>query len=92
MLPKILNLEKFIRLAIHFCDLNTLNKICLISKKYYKCIKPIINKIIMEKVYNYNKNNKNKYKNKIKSSLLKFSSLSEISKNFIRKKIQRSFI
>ena len=86
LLPKILNLEKFIRLAIHFCDLNTLNKICLISKKYYKCIKPIINKIIMEKVYNYNKNNKNKYKNKIKSSLLKFSSLSEISKTLLEKK------
>jgi hypothetical protein len=86
LLPKILNLEKFIRISILFCDLETLNKLCLISKKYYKCIKPIINKIIMEKVYNYNKNNKNKYKNKIKSSLLKFSSLSEISKTLLEKK------
>ena len=86
LLPKILSLENFIKISIHFCDLDTLNKLCLISKKYYKCIKPIINKIIMEKVYNYNKNNKDKYKNKIKSSLLKFSSLSEISKILLDKK------
>lgn len=89
LIPKILNIEKVIKISIHFCDLNTLNKICLISKKYYKYIKPIINKIIMEKVYKYNKknkNNKNKYKNKIKSSLLKFSSLSEISRTLLEKK------
>ena len=86
IIPNLLKESNIIEMVIHFCDLNSLNKLCLISKKYYIHIKPFIYKIIRENVFNYNKKSINNYKNKIKISLFKFSSLSEMSKALLEKK------
>ena len=85
-LEKIFSLENITEITINFCDLNTLNKLCLLSKRNYQYIKPIIYKIIRNKVFNYNKSTNNKYKNKIKNHLLKYSNLSNVSKFLIEKK------
>ena len=86
IIPDILKNVKIIETFIHFCDLNTINKLCLISKKYYIFIKPVIYEIIRKKVFDYNKKSVNKYKNKIKISLFKFSPLSEMSRALLEKK------
>ena len=86
IISKILYKDNIIETLINFCDLETLNKLCLISKKYYHYIKPNIYKIIRQKVFNYNKIGNNTNKNKIKNSLFKYSSLSEMSKILLEKK------
>ena len=85
-IKKIIDFENVIEIIINFCDLETLNKLCLISKKFYKNIRLVIYKIIMKKVFNYNKKKNNNYKNKIKSSIFKYSTLSEKSNSLLEKK------
>ena len=85
-IESILLFENITEIIFNFCDLKSLNKLCLLSKKIYQYIKPIIYKIIRNKVFNYNKDTNNKYKNKIKSSLFKYSSLSEKSPLLLEKK------
>ena len=83
---KVFSLENITEIIIKFCDLKAINKLCLLCKKYYQYIKPIILKIIRIKVFNYNKNANNKYKNKIKTSLFNYSSLSSKSNFLLEKK------
>ena len=85
-IENILLIENIVEKIFKFCDLKSLNKLCLLSKKIYQYIKPIIYKNIRNKVFNYNKDANNKYKNKIKSSLFKYSSLSEKSPLLLEKK------
>ena len=86
IISNLLDKDSIIETFISFCDLETLNKSCLISKNYYNHIKPIIYKIIMQKVFNYNNNIGINHKNKIKNSLFKYSSLSQMSSILLEKK------
>ena len=85
-IENILLFENIVEIIFNFCDLKSLNNLCLLSKRIYQYIKPIIYKIIRSKVFNSNKDINNKYKNKIKSSLFKYSSLSEKSPLLLEKK------
>ena len=83
-LYKIFQCQKFINLLFDFCDINLLNKICLLSKQIYHFMKPIIYKKIEENIFKSNKIHKNL---KIKNHLMeKFSPLSQLSPALIRKK------
>ena len=83
----LLDKDNIIETFINFCNLDALNKLCLISKHYYNRIKPIIYKKIMQKVIKYsNKMSNNSHNNKIKKSLLKYSSLSKMSRILLEKK------
>ena len=83
-LYKIFQCQKFINLLFDFCDINLLNKICLLSKQIYHFMKPIIYNKIEENIFKSNKIHKNL---KIKNHLMeKFSPLSQLSPALIRKK------
>ena len=73
-----------------FFDLSMINTFTLLSKKYYNCFKFIINEKIKIKILNFykdkEKEKENKYINKIKLSLMKFSSLSKMSPILLHKK------
>ena len=81
---KIFQCKEFKKLLLSFCDLNLLNKICLLSKQIYKYMKPLIYNKINSMIYNPNKMNRNL---KIKKYLMEqFSPLSKFSPAIIRKK------
>ena len=76
--------QKFTKILFTFCDINLLNKICLLSKQIYKFMKPLIYSKISYKIYNSNKIDKNI---KIKIYLMeKYSPLSKLSPALIKKK------
>ena len=81
---KIFECKKFIKCLFYFCDLNLLNKICLLSKQIYRFMKPMIYSQIKVIIYESNKTHKNL---KVKRNLMqKFSPLSKLSPALIRKK------
>jgi len=73
-------------IIFEFFDISMLNTFTLLNKKYYNSLKFIINNKIKAKILNFYKENENKYCNKIKLSLMKFSSLSKISPLILHKK------
>ena len=76
--------NEFKILLLHFCDINLLNKICLLSKKIYSFMKPLIYDKINYMIYKKNKNHQNL---KIKKYLMEnFSPISRFSPALIRKK------
>ena len=81
---KIFQCQEFKKYLFDFCDINLLNKICLLSKQIYKFMKPIIYYKINVLIYK-----SNNYKNnlKIKKYLMeKYSPLSKLSPALMRKK------
>ena len=81
---KIFQCSEFKKYLFDFCDINLLNKICLLSKQIYKFMKPIIYDKINVMIY---KTNNFKNNLKIKKYLMdKFSPLSKLSPALIRKK------
>ena len=68
-----------------FFDISMIYSFSLLNKKYYNCIKFIIHKNIKNKVLQFYEKN-NTYNNKIKLSLMKFSSLSKLSPLLLHKK------
>ena len=73
-------------ILFEFFDISMLNTFTLLNKKYYNSLKFIINNKIKNKILNFYKENENKYCNKIKLSLMKFSSLSKLSPLILHKK------
>lgn len=76
--------ENILYHIINFCNYNTLNKLCLLSKNYYKYIKPLIHKKIKANIININKNNSGF--NIIKKSVLQYTPLSSLSSVMLLKK------
>ena len=76
--------ENILYHIINFCNYNTLNKLCLLNKNYYKYIKPLIHKKIKDNIFNINKNNSSF--NIIKKSVLQYTPLSSLSSVMILKK------
>ena len=78
--------EKFISKILDFLDINIINIISK-NKKCCKIIKPIINKKIKTKILDYYFTKKYiNYFNKIKKSLISYSSLSKLSPILLHKK------
>ncbi len=78
--------EKFISKILDFLDINIINIISK-NKKCCKIIKPIINKKIKAKILDYYFTKKYiNYFNKIKKSLISYSSLSKLSPILLHKK------
>ena len=77
--------QKIINKIIDFCCLNSINKLCLISKQYYKYIKPYIYKKIKLKIIQINNNNIN-INNIIKQSIIQYTPLSKLSPAILQKK------
>ena len=83
LLYKAFNCDNFKKNLFSFSDINTLNKICLLSKKIYIFMKPLIYNKINSFIYDPNKINKNL---KIKKYLMeKCSPLSKLSPALILK-------
>ena len=80
---KIFQCHKFKKILFSFCDINLLNKICLLSRQVYKFMKPFIYNKINNKIYNPNINKNLKIK---KYLMEKFSPLSKFSQALIKKK------
>ena len=81
---KIFQCQEFKKFLFDFCDINLLNKICLLSKQIYKFMKPIIYPKINRMIYNTNNGENNL---KIKKYLMeKFSPLSKLTPALILKK------
>ena len=78
--------EDCIKVIFSFFDLQMINTFTLLSRKYYNCVKFIINQKIKDKILKYYEENENKYNNKIKLSLMKISPLSRISPLLLHKK------
>ena len=76
--------ENILYNIINFCNYNTLNKLCLLNKNYYKYIKPLIHKKIKANIFNINKNNCSF--NIIKKSVLQYTPLSSLSSVMVLKK------
>ena len=70
---------------LNFCNYEALNNLCLLSKKYYKYIQPLIYKKIKSNIFNINKN-KNSINNIIKKSVFQYSPLSILSSAMALKK------
>ena len=84
LLYTIFQSNEFKTLLLNYCDIDLLNKICLLSKKIYSFMKPLIYDKINCMIYKNNKNHKNL---KIKKYLMKnFSPISKYSPALIRKK------
>ena len=63
----------FSKLIFPFCDIEIINTLTLINKKFHKSFIPIIYELIKEKVKLINKNNNKEIKNKIKKYVFKYS-------------------
>ena len=63
----------FSKLIFPFCDLEIINSLTLINKKFHKSFIPIIYEKIKEKVILINKNKNKEIKNKIKRHVFKYS-------------------
>ena len=84
LIYQVFKCEKFKENLLFFSDMNSLNKVCLLSKKIHKLMRPLIYEQISSIIYNPNKMHKNL---KIKKYLMeKFSPLSKLSPALIRKK------
>ena len=70
---------------VDFCDCDTLNKLCLLNRKYYNNLKPIIYERIKLKIDKINKDN-NYLNNVIKKSILICTPLSKLSPVMLQKK------
>ena len=77
--------ENILSNILNFSNYETLNKLCLLSKKYYKYIKPLIYKKIKSNLFNINKN-KSDINNAIKKSVFQYSPLSNLSSVMVLKK------
>ena len=77
--------EKCLTVIFNYFDLEMINTITLLNKKYYACFKYIINQKIKNKILLFYKE-KNKFNNSIKISLMKNSSLSKLSPLLLHKK------
>ena len=74
----------FKEFLLKFCDINLLNKICLISRKIHRFMKPVIYNQINKLIFNPNNPNKNL---KIKKYLMEhYSLLSKFSPALLKKK------
>ena len=82
-LLNVLNIKNFVLLFINFCDVELLNKFCLLSKNIYIKIKPEIYDKIKNNIYRDNKFIKN---SKIKRKFMGYSPLSKISSVLLQKK------
>ena len=76
--------EKCIANILFFLDIEKINILCTLNKKCFNIIKPIINTEIKEKILNYYLQIQNttqviSSKNKIKLSLMSYSSLNKLS-------------
>ena len=83
--------EKCIANILFFLDIEKINILCTLNKKCFNIIKPIINTEIKEKILNYYLQIQNttqviSSKNKIKLSLMSYSSLNKLSPILLHKK------
>ena len=83
--------EKCIANILFFLDIEKINILCTLNKKCFNIIKPIINAEIKEKILNYYLQIQNttqviSSKNKIKLSLMSYSSLNKLSPILLHKK------
>ena len=69
-----------------YLDIKQINILCTVNKRCFNIFKPIINKIIKEKIMLYYNLYPSKYINKIKLSILNFSPLSKLSPLLFHKK------
>ena len=78
--------EDCIKEIFSFLDLEMIKTFTLLGRKYYNCVKFIINQKIKDKILKYYEENENKYNNNIKISLMKKSPLSRFSPLLLHKK------
>ena len=71
---------------LNFLDIDIINLLCTLNKKCFNKLKPIINKKIKSKILNYYQKSPTIYMNKIKLSLMNYSSLSKLSLLLLHKK------
>ena len=83
LLYRVFNCENFKNNLFYFSDINSLNKVCLLSKQIHKLMRPLIYRKISSIIYNPNKIHKDL---KIKKYLMEKSSpLTKFSPALIRK-------
>ena len=78
--------QKILKIIIDFCNYNGLNNLCLLNKKYYNYIKPIIYEKIKLKIIQINKSSSNNFNNIIKNSVQNYTPLSKLSPVMLQKK------
>ena len=71
---------------LNYLDIDKINILCIINKKCFNKFKPIINKKIKAKILNYYQKHQLAFMNKIKLSLMNYSSLSKLSLLLLHKK------
>ena len=71
---------------LDFLKIDIINLLCTINKKCFNKFKPIINKKIKSKILNYYQKTPIVFMNKIKLSLMNYSSLSKLSLLLLHKK------
>ena len=71
---------------LDFLEIDIINLLCTINKKCFNKFKPIINKKIESKILNYYQKTPIVFMNKIKLSLMNYSSLSKLSLLLLHKK------
>ena len=69
----------FVESILNYLDIDKINILCTINKKYFNKFKPIINKKIKTKILNYYQKHQLVFMNKIKLSLMNYSSLNKLS-------------
>ena len=76
----------FVESILNYLDIDKINILCTINKKYFNKFKPIINKKIKTKILNYYQKHQLVFMNKIKLSLMNYSSLNKLSLLLLHKK------
>ena len=78
--------ENCIENIFDFLDMTKINLLCTANKKCFNKFKPVINKKIKNKILRHYKKSQIDYMNKIKLSLMNYSSLSKLSLLLLHKK------
>ena len=78
--------ENCIENIFDFLDMAKINLLCTANKKCFNKFKPVINKKIKNKILRHYKKSQIDYMNKIKLSLMNYSSLSKLSLLLLHKK------